>query len=279
MNKINNQEEVIDLLVQTYSTERSDNRANLILSKRYLHYSFIVYDIYARKGLLHSIEKNEYISHSSCGIKDKSVFEYFYKRFRDEGLTRPYYMDIKDGKLCTYCVYKEAEQADYYLPQSIYPSYSLILNNMIPICGTCNNIKRTQVPLDEEWFFHPYFDFIEEQYLDVDIDFIGGAFIKFSVPVYQGKSDLVKRYLSKLDYSLKKLNLYKKFSSLADSELKEILRIVNALKSKNDDSHITYLKTKLDITIEEGMLWKISLYREVYRKRNFLTNGYRYNNR
>lgn len=275
MYEISNQEEVISLLVQAYSTDRSDNRANLILSKKYIYYCHIVYSVYARKGLLHSIDRNDYLKHSSCKIKKRGVFEYFYKRFRDESLTRPYYMSIKDKKLCTYCVYKDAEQADHYLPQARYPSYSVVLNNIIPICGTCNNIKRNQVPQSEIWFFHPYFDFIESQYLDVSIDFKNDASIKFSIPIYTGKDESLRRYLNKLDYSLSRLNLYVKFSSLANNELNEISWMFDALKNKNNDSAIIYLKTRLKQTIREGMLWKISLYREVCNNIEFLTNGYK----
>lgn len=261
---------MLDMLIDTYKTNKSVNKANLVSSKNYIENCAVVYMVYARYNCLHTLDKSDYLNHNSCFIKDKSDFEYFYKRFRDEVGTRPLYKNIISNKLCTYCIHKVAEQVDHYLPQAVYPSYSIVLANLIPICGTCNNTKRTQVPKSNEWFFHPYFDHISECFLDVYIEFKKTPTIKFSIPSGIFKEE----YYRKLNYSFETLNLYSEFSSLANNELLDILDMYHELVKENESSARIFLRKRLSQTISEGRLWKKSLYHEICKNIDFLLEGY-----
>lgn len=264
------QEIMLDMLIGTYKTDKSQNKLNLISSKNYIMNCAIVYMVYAKYNYLHTLDKDDYLNHNSCSIKNKSEFEYFYKRFRDEVNTKPIYKGILNKKLCTYCINKVAEQVDHYLPQAIYPSYSIVLANLIPICGTCNNTKRNQIPINNEWFFHPYFDRINEYFLDVHIEFKKTPTIKFSVPDGVFKEENYR----KLNYGFEALDLYSEFSSLANNELLDILDMYHALVEENQRSARIFLKKRLSQTIVEGRLWKKSLYHEICKNIDFLLIGY-----
>lgn len=64
--------------------------------------------------------------------------------------------DITDGVLkminpnhsdcCLYCGIGEIDQIDHYLPQEHFPEFSILHKNLIPICGTCNEIKGANIP-------------------------------------------------------------------------------------------------------------------------------------
>lgn len=47
---------------------------------------------------------------------------------------------------CLYCGIGEIDQIDHYLPQEHFPEFSILHKNLIPICGTCNEIKGSNIP-------------------------------------------------------------------------------------------------------------------------------------
>lgn len=67
----------------------------------------------------------------------------------------------QDGR-CAYCGDKEASTLDHYLPQRgayAYPEFAVSLNNLIPCCHDCNQLKKSQAKAsDAHQIFHPYYD-------------------------------------------------------------------------------------------------------------------------
>lgn len=57
------------------------------------------------------------------------------------GMVNPNHSDC-----CLYCGIGEIDQIDHYLPQEYFPEYSILHKNLIPICGTCNEIKGSNIP-------------------------------------------------------------------------------------------------------------------------------------
>ena len=57
------------------------------------------------------------------------------------GMVNPNHSDS-----CLYCGIGEIDQIDHYLPQEHFPEYSILHKNLIPICGTCNEIKGSNIP-------------------------------------------------------------------------------------------------------------------------------------
>lgn len=57
------------------------------------------------------------------------------------GMLNPVHSDC-----CPYCGIGEIDQIDHYLPQEFFPEFSILHKNLIPICGTCNEIKGSHIP-------------------------------------------------------------------------------------------------------------------------------------
>jgi len=47
---------------------------------------------------------------------------------------------------CLYCGIGESDEIDHFLPQEHFPEFSILHKNLIPICGTCNKIKSSNIP-------------------------------------------------------------------------------------------------------------------------------------
>jgi len=73
---------------------------------------------------------------------------------------------------CVSCGIGEADQLDHFLPQEHFPEYSIMHKNLIPICGTCNEIKSDYIPGETKNYFHPMFDKLpDEAFLACQINY------------------------------------------------------------------------------------------------------------
>jgi len=59
--------------------------------------------------------------------------------------------DVGECPMCGIC---PPYQLDHQMPRSVYDSISVFRNNLVPICGICNNKKRTK---ESDSFVHPYY--------------------------------------------------------------------------------------------------------------------------
>lgn len=64
---------------------------------------------------------------------------------------------------CVSCGIGDADQIDHFLPQEHFPEYSIMHKNLIPICGTCNEIKSSNIPGTTKNYFHPMFDKLPDE--------------------------------------------------------------------------------------------------------------------
>lgn len=96
------------------------------------------------------IESNNRILPIAFSIDEKNNLTSLYgsqtrtaKKITDDVLqmTNPNHSDY-----CLYCGIGEIDQIDHYLPQEYFPEFSILHKNLIPICGTCNEIKGSNVP-------------------------------------------------------------------------------------------------------------------------------------
>ncbi|KTE91808.1 HNH endonuclease [Desulfitobacterium hafniense] len=73
-----------------------------------------------------------------------------------------YYLQIRQAaKYCPYCNFPthQIKQVDHYFPKAVFPSLSLSVNNLVPICRDCNNTKLEYYSLNKsEMLIHPYYD-------------------------------------------------------------------------------------------------------------------------
>jgi len=65
---------------------------------------------------------------------------------------------------CPYCLIRNANTIDHYLPQAKYPIYSITPINLVPCCSMCNTDKKVAYPTSSETqTLHPYYDSIENE--------------------------------------------------------------------------------------------------------------------
>jgi hypothetical protein len=60
---------------------------------------------------------------------------------------------------------------DHYLPQSVFPELSVVVENLTPMCIKCQGLKKDFIKSanDERLFIHPYFDPIDDVVFELDI--------------------------------------------------------------------------------------------------------------
>lgn len=81
--------------------------------------------------------------------------------------------------VCSYCGTQDSPyQIDHYLPRSVFPEYSVLSNNLVPSCATCNSRYKGDGYIFEDGsrlFFNPYYDtFINSiQFLKCDLSSLG----------------------------------------------------------------------------------------------------------
>ena len=74
---------------------------------------------------------------------------------------------------CLYCGIGEFDQIDHYLPQEHFPEFAILHKNLIPICGTCNEIKGANIPgVAGKDYLHLIYDILPiEKIFNCDVTF------------------------------------------------------------------------------------------------------------
>ncbi|WP_312699215.1 HNH endonuclease signature motif containing protein [Sedimentibacter sp.] len=86
------------------------------------------------------------------------------ERFSQKGYPEvyKYYLQIRQSVgYCPYCNFPthHTKQIDHYFPKAIFPSLSLTVDNLVPICTDCNKTKWEYYSLNKnEMLIHPYYD-------------------------------------------------------------------------------------------------------------------------
>lgn len=60
-------------------------------------------------------------------------------------------------QICPYCLLNPPSTWDHYLPQSIYPEFSVLPINLVYVCADCNKIKLNDNHSYHLDYIHPYF--------------------------------------------------------------------------------------------------------------------------
>jgi uncharacterized protein (TIGR02646 family) len=67
-----------------------------------------------------------------------------YRREFQEVLVR-----MTSGGLCMYCEHNSANEVEHFWPKSVYPERTFCWDNLLLICGECNNLKGAKLEVDE----------------------------------------------------------------------------------------------------------------------------------
>jgi len=107
------------------------------------------------------------------------------------------------AEFCPFCGVGDPKTLDHYLPISVFQIFSIYPNNLVPICNTCNNIKRASGENVDERFVHFYFDLLPDNFhfFDVTIKLIGSS-LQFEFFIRNGKeldNDIYKKLVFQID--------------------------------------------------------------------------------
>ncbi|MBK7708765.1 MAG: hypothetical protein IPN69_12470 [Acidobacteria bacterium] len=176
-------------------------------------------------------------------------------------------------KRCFFCGIGFADTLDHYLPKTKFPVFSVIPDNLVPMCRYCQDAKRTYCPLSaDEQVVHPYYDdFDHEIWLFADvIESIPASFRFYADPPGGG----INR--NRLMMHFEKLKLGTLFSSNAGSELAEIRnRLDDLLASGGPASVRVYLNEEIgSMTVDHLNTWKAALYRATVASDWFCEGGF-----
>ena len=119
------------------------------------------------KDIIKNVEENFNDENEFVAI-DNEYREYMKKIYSNKFSNKQYvniykfYKKIRESeKYCPYCNYptREVKQIDHYLPKAKFLSLSIVVNNLVPICKKCNEIKAKYFSFDKEnQLIHPYYD-------------------------------------------------------------------------------------------------------------------------
>jgi 5-methylcytosine-specific restriction endonuclease McrA len=62
--------------------------------------------------------------------------------------------------ICPYCLIREPESWDHFLPKEQFPEFSVLLANLVYVCGRCNRKKGEYLVGQPRQVLNPYFDAI-----------------------------------------------------------------------------------------------------------------------
>ncbi|MDY0052683.1 HNH endonuclease [Aliarcobacter cryaerophilus] len=121
-----------------------ENTNSLFLSKNNVHNE--LYELYDSK---------------SVEVKDLK------KKIKDLTIKNP---KTKEGLICPYCgiIRSVIHDLDHFMPRSKYPEFSILSNNLIYVCPTCNQDYKKDQFLDNSIpvirkFLNPYYDNLDDE--------------------------------------------------------------------------------------------------------------------
>ncbi|MFM5211337.1 hypothetical protein [Aeromonas hydrophila] len=187
------------------------------------------------------------------------------------------YPDLEDFDACPFCGISEPTTLDHYLPKELFPEFSVLSKNLIPICSVCNsNYKGTKwIEKGERLFLHSYYDIIPDEYfLDLSVVIAKKISLTFSSKQVASEPDFSKLFQN----HFKHLNLNERFKRKAASEISRKRKTLDKIYSNNNSllDVSRALKSEAD-QLEENLSknhWKTVLYKALYQSNDFCDRGF-----
>ncbi|MDU7364110.1 HNH endonuclease [Clostridium sp.] len=221
---------------------------------------------YKERIIEKSIKYKEIISNVEESFNDENEFsnvnnEYgnymkkmYSERFSNKQYAKIYkfYKEIRSmEKYCPYCNYptREVKQIDHYLPKAKFPTLSIVVKNLVPICKECNEIKGEYYSFNKEnQLIHPYYDYemIDAfEYIECAIIEDSNIGFKFSIKKLESWNEIFHK---KVIFHFEKLEIDKlylsDFVTEFDVYFDELITVYECSKSK--DIIKSLIKAKID---------------------------------
>lgn len=164
--------------------------------------------------------------------------------------------------VCPYCLINKHSTFDHYIPEQAFPVFSVLVNNLIPCCGTCNG-KKLQYWRDggKRAIIH----FYREALTDTPYLFGSLSFSVTGVPSVQytlsNPNGIPSSTFDIIENHYRRLNLLERYSSSLDLP-------ISTIKDDVDD-----LRSEFGALVDNGAISRV-----ITRKSNKLKEHFGHNN-
>ena len=176
---------------------------------------------------------------------------------------------------CPLCERAQVCALDHFLPKKEFPEYSILADNLIPVCERCNRLKGDECDkVDGLLMFHAYFDeFPDTEILLAEIYVDNTVSIRFSLQRSEKIDDFTfERVKKQFDI----LGLFEFYQMEAICELTDQIDLYDETYSSFGDAGLRSTLSSLARGAERSSInnWKAALYRALCRNSEFCRGGY-----
>ena len=253
-------------------------KQNLVNKRPILKLSANTYDANALLCKLHEISA---LTNDKLLPLTKKDLENLYDQRMVNGPGRSIYDQLlvsakKDG--CCFCSYEEPTELDHFLPKTVFPEFSILPFNLIPICHRCNKLKSTYVPeKSEKSYIHPYYEICDSMIwlnavVNFELDAAPTVTYHIAEEIADSDPDLAKR----IQFQFKELQLNYRYSLRATIEISGIAYKLEKLFADGGKNNVcNYLKEEAESREEINQnSWQTALYNCLYRSDEFCNVGW-----
>ncbi|MFG1768320.1 HNH endonuclease [Nocardia salmonicida] len=177
---------------------------------------------------------------------------------------------------CPLCERAQVCALDHFLPKSEFPEYSILADNLIPVCERCNRLKGDECDrTDGLLMFHAYFDeFPDIELLLADIDVDNTVSIRYSLH----RSDRIDDFtFERVEKQFEILGLFDFYQMEAIAELTDQIDLYDETYTCLGHLGLQSTLSALARGAERRGVnhWKAVLYRALSRNSEFCSGGYR----
>ncbi|MFI8896403.1 HNH endonuclease [Streptomyces paradoxus] len=183
---------------------------------------------------------------------------------------------LSQNSRCPLCERAQVCALDHFLPKNHFPEYSILADNLIPVCERCNRLKGDECDrAGGLLMFHAYFDeFPDEEILFTQIDIDKTVSIRYFLRHSDGIDDFTFKRVEK---QFETLGLFDFYQMEAVSELTDQVDLYDETYGSLGDSGLRSTLSALARGAERKGVnhWKAALYRALSRSAEFCSGGYR----
>ncbi|MFG2399334.1 HNH endonuclease [Streptomyces lydicus] len=177
---------------------------------------------------------------------------------------------------CPLCERAQVCALDHFLPKNHFPEYSILADNLVPVCERCNRLKGDECDrVDGLLMFHAYFDeFPDTEILLAEIDVDSTVSIRYSLHRSDEIDDIT---FGRVEKQFKILGLFDFYQMEAVAELTDQIDLYDETYASLGDSGLRSTLSALARGAERASVnhWKAALYRALSRNEEFCSGGYR----
>ena len=177
---------------------------------------------------------------------------------------------------CPLCERAQVCALDHFLPKNHFPEYSILADNLIPVCERCNRLKGDECDrTDGLLMFHAYFDdFPDKEILFTEISVDNTVSIRYSLR----RGDEIDNFtFERVEKQFTTLGLFDFYQMEAVAELTDQVDLYDETYDSFGDSGLRSTLSALARGAERKGVnhWKAALYRALSRNIEFCSGGYR----